>query len=92
MTQPSGPNAAAIHAISEHYCIQRDPRRTAIVIGDITGECARRLLEGRSLPGDSLEYRVIGEVRTGSLTRAELLDAAAGLVEEIALYDMNGRG
>ena len=89
MTQPSGPNAAAV---SEHYAIQRDPRRTAIVIADITQACARRLLEGRSLEVGSLEYRVIGEARTCTHTRKELLDAAAGLVEAIALYDMTGRG
>lgn len=91
-TIPDGPNAEAIRALADHYCIQRDPRRTARAMADVMEACARWLCEGHVVMGDSLEAEAYVLTRESSdLTRADLIDVAAMLIETIALWDVNGK-
>jgi len=87
----SGPNAKEIAAFANHYCAQRDPRRTARAIGDVMAECARRLSEGHTLNGTSFEALATMWI-TDDLprpTRDDLVKTAAAYVEMIAMFDLD---
>lgn len=83
----SDPNAQAIAGIADNYCIQRDPRATGGILGEIASECAKRLCEGHCLRGSSIEAEIIWLCGNNShLTRKDLIEACVGLVETIALW------
>lgn len=86
----TSPSAAEIEAISNHYCAQRDPRRTASAIGDVTAECPRRLCEGHVLCGASFEALATVWLNDDlpTPTRDDLVRTAAAYIEQIALYDL----
>jgi len=87
---PRVPNEEAIRAIADRYCIQRDPRATARIIGDVLAECARRLCEGDTvLYGCSLECEVFMLAHDWpELTRANLIGTIVRLIELTAILDL----
>lgn len=91
--QTPGTNSEAVKAIADHYCIQRDPRRTAGVIGEVMAECARRLTEGYILNGNSFEALATVWVWDDlpRSTRYDLVKTAAAYIEEIILFDVYAR-
>ena len=73
----------------DYYVIQRDPARVGPVLADIRGELERRLREGHMLKGASLEAEAAWLAgNADSLDRKALLEAAAGAVEQVVLWDL----
>jgi hypothetical protein len=74
----------------DHHVIQRDPARTWHVLEDIRFELERRLREGHRVRVASLEAEASWlAANADGVDRRALVEAAAGAVETITLWDFS---
>ena len=74
----------------DYYVIQRDPARTGPVLEEIRLELERRLREGHMVNGASLEAEASWlAANADGVDRRALVEAAAGAVETITLWDFS---